>query len=371
MKRIILVTDLPQVAEHLKGLLGREPEVEIAAVHTTGEPALQQAISERPEVLLVDALLQDKKLPPLALAKRVRAASPGTRIVLVTIPQAPVTPRPEEGIDAAFVLPGGANELGDAIGARKEAEHATGEVVVIFSPKGGAGKTTLAVNLACHLRRQGAGVALVDAVMQFGAVRSFLKTPTDARSIVDLPAGAGMTGALDQVLWEGPAGISVLLAPPRPEQAELVSSGDIGAAVTALAKRFDYVVVDTPSRLSEDVLATLDVATSILVVLTYDAAAVASARTALDTFEQLGYTGKKTVLLVLNRSDQTASLSKSGVEQLLGLPAVGEIPYDHKGVQEAANRQEQFVLAQPGSGPSQGIAKLATAVIAQQRKVPA
>src|SRR5258708_2347326 len=125
------------------------------------------------------------------VAKRVRAASPGTRIVMVTVPQRPVDPRPEQGIDAVFVLPGGANELASALGGGKDQQReGRGQVIAVYSPKGGVGKTTIAVNLACVLRRNGASVALFDGVMQFGAVRHLLPVPPPPRSIVDLPAAA-------------------------------------------------------------------------------------------------------------------------------------------------------------------------------------
>lgn len=366
MRRVLLVEDLPQVAEHLKSMLLREPDVEVAGVQPSAEAALTQTQTERPDVVMIDALLQDKKLKPFDLAKRIRAASPGTRIVVVTVPQQPVTPRPEEGVDAVFVLPGGANELGAAIGAVKKAERAVGDIVAVFSPKGGSGKTTLAVNLACHLRHNGASVALMDGVMQFGGVRPVVPTPADARSIVDLPAGAGMGASIGDALWEGPAGITVLLAPPRPEEAELVASSEIANAVKLLAQRFDYVIVDTPSRLTDDVLAVLDNANAIILVLTYDTAAIANARATLDTFRALGYA--KPILPVINRSDVSGGLTRAAVEHQLNVAIVAEIPNDPKTVPEAGNKQNPFVLGAPAAPVSQALARLATVLVSQQRK---
>lgn len=367
MKRVLLVEDLPQVAEHLKSMLMREPDVEVMAVQATGEAGFAQASSEKPDVVMIDALLQDKKVPPFELARRLRTASPATRIVIVTVPQRPVTPRPDEGVDAVFVLPGGANELGDAIGAKKEEKRGKGEILAVFSAKGGSGKTTIALNLACHLRRNGANVVLMDAVMQFGGVRALVQTPRDVRSIVDLPAGAGMLQAIGDALWEGPGGTTVLLAPPRPEQAELVASAEIANAVGVLAAKFDYVIVDTPSRLTEDALAVLDNADVIVLVATYDSAAIANSRAALDTFVALSYPGKKRIVLVLNRSDVTGGLSKGAIEYSLNLPVLAEIPTDTKLVQDAANKQNPFVLSAPTSPVSQAIGQLATRLLAQQR----
>ena len=368
MKRVLLIEDLPQVVAHLKGMLGREQDVEVAGVQAAAEAGITQATTERCDVVMVDALLQGK-VTAFEICKRIRAGSPGTRIVMVTVPQRPVDPRPEEGIDAVFVLPGGANELATALGgARDQRREGRGTVIAIYSPKGGTGKTTIAVNLACVLRRNGAAVALLDGVMQFGAVRHLLQVPPSTRSIVDLPAGAAMRSSMSEVLWEGPGGVAVLLAPPRPEEADLVSAAEIGNAIGLLADHHDYVIVDAPARLSEDTLAILDAASVILLVVTYFGATIANTRSAIDTFEALGYKGQKPILLVVNQADSTAGLSKGGLEHALNLPVVAEIPTDWKLVGESNNKQTPFVLSHAAAPVSQAIAGLATTLVTQQRK---
>ncbi len=367
MKRVLLVEDLPQVAQHLQGMLAREQEVEVAGVQSSADAAIAQATTEKPDIVMIDALLQGK-VTGFDVAKRVREASPGTRIVLVTVPQKPVEPKPELGIDAVFVLPGGANELGVALGIGKVAKAANGTIVAVYSPKGGTGKTTLAVNLATVLRRQGKATALLDGVMQFGTVRHVLQVPPSTRSFVDLPAAGAMKTSIAEVLWEGPGGVHVLLAPARPEEADLVQAPDIAAAMNLLADGHDYVIVDTPSRLSEDALAILDAASVVLLVVTYMQATVASARSAIDVFEALGYTGHKPILLVVNQADMAAGMSKGGLEHALNLPVVAEIPTDWKTVSESLNKQQPFVLSAPAAPVSKAIDQLATALVSQQRK---
>jgi len=102
-------------------MLAREQDVELAGVQSQAEAAIAQATTEKPDIVMVDALLQGK-ITGFDIAKRVRDASPGTRIVMVTVPQRPVEPKPELGIDAVFVLPGGANELGTALSIGKAAK---------------------------------------------------------------------------------------------------------------------------------------------------------------------------------------------------------------------------------------------------------
>ncbi len=368
MKRVLIVEDLPQVAEHLKGLLGREQEVQVAGVQPQAEAAIAQATSEHTDVVFVDALLQGK-VSGADVAKRIRAGSPGTRIVMVTVPQKPVTPRPEDGIDAVFVLPGGANELVQVLGGgpAKAAGGGFGPTAV-YSPKGGTGKTMVTVNLATYLRRQGSSVAVLDAVMQFGGVRHFLPVPPEARSIVDLPPGGAMRAALPEALWEGPSGVQYLLAPPRPEQADLVAAPELTNAVGLLAGTYDHVIVDTPSRLGDDALAVLDVARAIIVLITYNALAIANVRSAIETFDELGYRRGKALLVAIDHADETFGMTRGALEHAIGMPAVVEIPTDRKLVAESLAKQEPFVTAAPSAPISQAVAALGTALVAQKRK---
>jgi len=205
MKRVLLIEDLPQVAQHLQQMLSREKEAELVGVESDGDAALVRVTTEKPDAVLIDALLTGKSTG-FDLAKRVRVASPGSRIIMVTVPQRPIEPKPDQGIDAVFVLPGGANELASALAIGKRDIRLKGRMIVCFSPKGGSGKTTIALNLATILRRRGHSVALMDGVMQFGSLRHVLQVPPATRSIVDLPTGQGMRTSLSEVLWEGPSG---------------------------------------------------------------------------------------------------------------------------------------------------------------------
>lgn len=370
MTSVLIIEDLAQVAEHLKGFLAPEHEAQLTGVQSDAEAGVAQAGSERPDVVVIDALLRGR-ITGLEAAKRVRAASPGTRIVLVTVAQKPLAPRPDEGIDAVFVLPGDANEFMQALGQgrkRRSGMESDGRRVAVYSPKGGAGRTTIAVNLAFTLHRDGASVALLDGVMQFGSVRHLFEVPPKTRSIVDLPAGAAMRASIQEALWEAPGGVSVLLAPPRPEEADLVAPSEIANAMGLLAETHDYVVVDTPSRLSDETLAILDAADVMLLVVTYMPGTIANARAAVDTFDALGYKGQKPILLVVNRSDLDGGVSKGELEDAMGLPVVAEVPSDWKLVAGSDSRHTPFVAVNPDAPVSKAIERLAAALVSQRRR---
>lgn len=367
MKRVLLVEDLPQVAQHLQSMLAREKEIEVAGIQSEADAAIAQIATEKPDVVMIDWLLQGK-VSAADIARRIRAVSPGTRIIMVTVPQKPLDPKAKAAVDAVFVLPGGANELAEVLGVGKAARPQNGIMLAVYSPKGGTGKTTLAVNLACVLRRQGKSVALMDGVMQFGAVRHAMQVPPATRSFVDLPTAGAMRTSLAEVLWEGPSGVHVLLAPAKPEEVDLIQGVDIGSAMNMLAESHDYVIVDTPSRLTEDALAILDTASTILIIVTYMNATVANSRSAIDTFEALGYKGRKPILLVVNQADTPGGMSKTAVEHALNLPIIAEIPTDWKTVSDSLNKQQPFVISTPQSPVSRAVEALANALVTQQRK---
>ena len=74
MKRVLLIEDLPQVAQHLNQMLSREKEAELVGVESDGDAALIRVTTEKPDAVLIDALLSGKNTG-FDLAKRVRAAS--------------------------------------------------------------------------------------------------------------------------------------------------------------------------------------------------------------------------------------------------------------------------------------------------------
>src|SRR5881397_400806 len=337
MKRVLLIEDLPQVAQHLQSMLAREKEIEVAGVQSDPAAAIAQIATEKPDIVMLDGFLGGKQDFSIALdvAKRIRTASAGTRIIMVTVPQKGLDPKSETMVDAVFVLPGGANELAQVLGVGKAARPQNGLMIAVY--------------LATVLRRQGKSVALMDGVMQFGSVRHVLQVPPATRSFVDLPTAGAMRTSLAEVLWEGPSGVHVLLAPGKAEEVDLIQGGDIGSAMSMLAESHDYVIVDTPSRLTEDALAILDAANLILMIVTYMNATVAQSRAAIDTFEALGYKGQKPILLVVNQSDTAGGMSKNAVEHALNLPIIGEIPTDWKTVSDSLNKQQPFVISAPQS----------------------
>src|SRR5438067_3305043 len=140
------------------------------------------------------------------------------------------------------------------------------KVVAVFSPKGGVGTSTLAVNLACALSTLGRRVAMVDGNISFGNVGVFMNLPP-SKSMLQLvgdPAGI-REATVEEALLAHASGVKVLLAPIKPEEGDSIHGEHLRQIIGILRARFDYVVVDTWPSYDERVLAMLEVADQVLV----------------------------------------------------------------------------------------------------------
>jgi pilus assembly protein CpaE len=248
-------------------------------------------------------------------------------------------------------------------------------VVTVFSPKGGVGCTTVAVNLAVALQQKGDSdrtddrrVALVDCNLQFGDVAVMLNVqPT--RNITDLlPELEEIDGdMLGSVMTAHGSGLRLLLAPPYPEGVEgmLVggsSDGGSGGAglrtvLGLLAKAFDIIVVDLWSWMDDIALTVFDEASLILLVVMPDIPSIKSGRQFLEVARRLNYPVDD-IALVVNGVHPSRRITAQQIERAM-LPVAAQIPLDDRVALAAANHGTPFVLRDEARPVSQGIAQLA------------
>jgi pilus assembly protein CpaE len=368
--RLLIVEDVPQVASHIRSLLQAQSQIKMLDVVTAGDRAAASVSEMRPDVVIVDALLQGRVTGQQA-AQQIREAEPQVGIIMLTVPQNPITENPERGIDAVLKMPFTGFDLTTLIrkvGETRALESARqGSLVVsLFSPKGGVGRTTLAYNIAVALG-QAHRVCLIDGSLQFSDLRGLLRVPAVAPSIVNLPTDKIREQDLAEVTWRDPSGIDILLAPPRVEMAEMVTTRDVEKVLSLLRQLYDFVIIDTRAALSDDVLVFLDSADLILQVLTYDSMAIRSLAMSAETFAAIGYPRSKLVT-VLNRADAAGGFDKADVEQALGSPIDYEVVSDGRLVLSSNNEGIAFVTANPESPIAQGIRRIADSLAAHLRE---
>ncbi len=242
------------------------------------------------------------------------------------------------------------------------AKQTFGRVLAFYGAKGGVGTTTLAINTAIALHReQKRSVALVDANLQFGDHRVFLDLSTKLHSIVDVVTASGIDSDIVRgMMVRHESGIEMLLAPPMPESAELVSKDHhhVLRIVEILRTLYDYVVVDLDQQLDDHTLDVIGTADRLIVVLTADLSCIKNVRLVLATMSQLGVPNAR-LMLVLNRSNAFTGISTKSVENVLKRQIEQQIGNDYRAAISSLNSGTPFMLNRSDSAIARGVVELA------------
>lgn len=326
---------------------------------TVAEPtALISALAVHPDEYVVILGPQLPMREAAEISEALRRSHPSAGIVLTRdeLSTAVFESAMEAGI-SAVVAAGDQAALATAVDrARRtwEAIHGPsresgdgGRVFTVFSPKGGVGKTTLAVNLAVAIakapRRR---VCLVDLDLSFGDVAITLQLIPQHTIDEAIGAEASIDFALlEQLLTTHPANLKILAAPMRPDAKERISPALVSSVLATLRRHFDFVVVDTSPGFDEAVLQSLDHTDELILVATLDVPTVKNMKMAIETLDLLDLV-KGHRHLVLNRADDAVGLSPKDVEGILKMPVRMAIPTDIA-VANATNHGNPIMLARP------------------------
>jgi pilus assembly protein CpaE len=295
----------------------------------------------------VSVILMRRRVDTSVLAEALRS---GMREV--------VDERDLTGLGAAVAR---AEQVWRALTGSTESPGATsrGQVFTVFSPKGGVGKTTLAVNLAVALSAGGAHkVCLVDLDLAFGDVAITLQL-FPARTIADavhLQSGLDFA-VLEPLLTDYQEVLSTLVAPVQPDAKDSIPASLVGKVLSLLKANFDFVVVDTSPAFDEFVLQAFDETDEILLVSTLDVPTLKNVKVAVETLDLLNFPKAKRHL-VLNRADDRVGLTADKVESTLGMKVALAIPTASQ-VAHATNSGEPIIAASPKHAASQAINRFA------------
>ncbi|MGE5707735.1 MAG: AAA family ATPase [Bacteroidota bacterium] len=250
----------------------------------------------------------------------------------------------------------------ERLNSARPTERPTGKVLVVHSPKGGAGKSTLAANLAVALHqlfRQ--EVALVDLDLPYGGQDLLLNLPASGKSVADL---AAVAGELDfetafSAMQPHRSGIQLLAAPPAPEEAETVTPAEIEGILGVLKGHYGWVVVDTSSELNELNLRVLELADKVLVPFWPDLVHLRTIQRALRIWEQLGVPCGK---IDFCRWEQKSEVEDAAAERIFKKPIGFRLPYDPSGMIDAVNQGEPLILHAQNGAFARGMREMAAAL---------
>jgi len=390
--RVMIVDDVSETRENVRKLLQFESDVDVIGVARTGKEAIQLSQDLNPDVVLMDINMPD--MDGISATEAIRAKQPAVQVVILSVQgdQNYMRRAMLAGARDFLTKPPMGDELISAIrraGSMAQSERAKnaqvqvapvvgnvasmigyggtkGKIVSIYSPKGGTGCTTLAVNLALTLHNEDTRVALVDGNLQFGDVAVFMNEQ-GKNTIVDLaPRAEELDPEIveEVMLKHAASGLHILAAPSRPEYAEKVSSAQFTKVLEYLRQMYSYVVVDTAALLTDVTLAAIDVSDLVILVTTQDIPSIKNCRLFLDLLQTLGV-DRERILFVMNRFDKRINITPDRVTENLKQEVVSVIPLDEGTATKAVNRGVPFVLDSKNQPAARGVFSLAESVRAR------
>ena len=387
--KVLIVDDIPETRENLKKLLAFESDIEVVGTASTGREGLELAKDLLPDIILMDINMPD--MDGIAATELISKTVPSTSVVMMSVQSEadylrramlagardfltkPISGEELYGTVRSvyerrpqFAVSPMSMEAADK-GKRALATTHQAHVIVVYSPQGGAGTTTIATNLAASLMREGTKVLIIDADLQFGDVGVFLNLQA-ANTIADLIHSVDDLDmeVVDNVLVNHESGLKVLLAPPKPEDAEEITAEKVTLLIDKLRGSFDFIVVDTATKLDDLCIALFDLAERLLLVLNPTLPAVKNMRTILNLLDALQLDPNK-VQLVLNRVNAELERAKvsipvASIESNLKRKAIGVIADDERRVLASINRGITVVAKDRNLPPARDLIVLADTV---------
>lgn len=230
-------------------------------------------------------------------------------------------------------------------------------VISIYGGKGGAGKTTVAVNLAAAFAQTGRRTALIDLCLNFGdAAILFNVTAKDTIAELVQEKSSFTIDDIKSFSMQHSSGVSILCAPSAPEYAEYVTPKHVEALINLMRPYYDFIILDLPSDLTECTLTAIENSDDIILVSRLDIPNLRAAKVMFNIFNKLQQEEKVRILL---NADHKAILTHKDFEKVIERPISFVLPSDEKSLQLSQERGVPFVIGMPRAAISQGIQKLA------------
>jgi len=372
-RQIVVLTQDEVLYERLAAGLVAGEDYRLLQLGRTVEDVYRLAGQGTVDVLLLDARLHAGATP--ALIRSMGERLPGVPLALLANPMETDLIRQALTAGARSFLPldfapASLAQLVDDLTRRGAAEPQGGaakhgHVLVLFSLKGGVGRTLLATNLAVALRAAtDSPVVLVDGQILHGDTEIDLNLKPQ-HCIADLASQVDHLepDLIDAALVQHASGVRVLAACDSAEQAEAVQPRHLARILAALRLQYRWVVVDTGNTADDRMDAMLDAADTVLLLTTPEFPALRATRLFLEAARQQAYPQEK-MRLVVNRADLLGGVPAKEIERNLGLPVSAKLPDDSPLVTLSVNRGVPLVTSHPRKPLARAITGLAAETVA-------
>lgn len=366
---LVVVDDIANTRDNIIHLLEFEDDIEVIASVGSGKEAIEVCQRLDPEVVLMDINMPE--MDGIKATENIHNINSVAQVIMLTV-QGEISymrkamlagardylTKPPEPDELITTIRRAAEFAREERQKKREAhtailasrgltidEKSPGNLIMVYSPRGGTGVTTLSVNLAVALQRSIGSTLLLDANIQYGDIPMFVNQ-NSRFNLLDFTTRASELEPdviQELVMKHTPSGIHVIPATPRFEQAEQIQSDQLGIVIEKLLDEYRAIVVDTPRVIDEHFLTYLDHVSLIVVPITQDLPAIRNTQLFLELLQSLNF-DRKNVIIVLNKSDKRISITADRISKNLKIPIDHEIILDEKTVINSVNRGIPYYL---------------------------
>ena len=267
--------------------------------------------------------------------------------------------RPVSNTDLTFAL----QKIGRLWLVKPSEDEAAGRIFTVFSPKGGAGVTTIAINLATNIYDiTGKSTILVDLDLNAGDVTTFLNIkPTYTISDVTMNISRLDKNFLQSVIAKHESGISVLAEPQKIEEGVSISSSEIKKVLRLLKSMFKYIIIDAET-ISDRTTTAIEMSDMVLLAFFMSLPSIKNMQRHLKYFERINL-GRDRVKLIANRYFKKSDITIEDTEKALNYPIFYTLPNDYDTAMTCLNKGVPINEGAPRSQLNISLKELAKAII--------
>ena len=394
---VVVVDDIDESREMILRMLQFEPLIQVVGTAHTGLEAIDAAQKLKPDVIVMDINMPD--MDGITATETIHKKVPFVQVVILSVQNdanymrramlagaRDFLSKPPQ-IDELTLAVRRAGDLAHEEKAKFTAPYQTGgltsplpqgypftpvthgKVIVVYSPKGGAGCTTLSINLATALKTSENKVAVIDTNLLFGDVAVFLNEHSKNTFLELLEKSEDLDAEIinDVIVVNNATGLHLMTAPKQPELAEEKHGHAITRILNYMRQLYQYIIIDTTPHLSDLVQSSLDVADYIVLLTTQDIPSIKNTNQFLALADASGI-GRDRILFVMNRYDRRVAISPERVGETLKLPIQVTIPYEDRIISNAVNRGIPFVTENKNLLSSKAVFSLAEIIRERVKK---